>query len=364
MKLCPACGTQYTDDSMRFCTKDGTTLVDLAPPAQKTAPPPVNTTPPPPVNTTPTPKPFSLDETLSDIPLPPRERGGDEPTVVRQEPQFIPPQEQPRPQPPSQPITQTPPIQTAPPKPTPQQQPKPKSNATLFVVLGVLGLLGLLGIAGAAGAYWYFSSDKKPQEVANANTNSDASNSNSVSSNDNSSDIGSDPTGIDTNANAELGNENTNLNANARPSPSPRPSPSISPSPRANTNRNANANAEETPEQTPEQTPTPRQTPTPASTPQGGRTISGGVVNGKATSLPKPPYPAAARAVRAEGQVNVQVLIDENGNVVSASAISGHPLLRQAAASAARQAKFSPTVLSGQPVKVSGVIIYNFSMNQ
>lgn len=88
--------------------------------------------------------------------------------------------------------------------------------------------------------------------------------------------------------------------------------------------------------------------------------ISGGVLNGKATSLPKPPYPPAARAVRAAGPVTVQVLIDENGNVVSASAVSGHPLLRAAAASAARGAKFSPTKLSGQAVKVSGVITYNF----
>ena len=88
--------------------------------------------------------------------------------------------------------------------------------------------------------------------------------------------------------------------------------------------------------------------------------ISGGVLNGKATSLPKPPYPPAARAVRASGAVSAQVLIDENGNVVSASPVSGHPLLRAAAAQAARGAKFSPTMLSGQPVKVSGVITYNF----
>ncbi len=88
--------------------------------------------------------------------------------------------------------------------------------------------------------------------------------------------------------------------------------------------------------------------------------ISGGVLNGKATSLPKPPYPAAARAVRASGAVSVQVLIDESGNVVSASAVSGHPMLRAAAAQAARGARFSPTMLSGQPVKVSGVITYNF----
>ena len=88
--------------------------------------------------------------------------------------------------------------------------------------------------------------------------------------------------------------------------------------------------------------------------------ISGGVLNGKAVSLPKPAYPPAAKAVGASGAVSVQVLIDENGNVVSASAASGHPLLRAAAVAAARGAKFSPTKLSGEPVKVSGVITYNF----
>ena len=88
--------------------------------------------------------------------------------------------------------------------------------------------------------------------------------------------------------------------------------------------------------------------------------ISGDVLNGKAIILPKPPYPAAARAERASGAVSVQVLIDEEGNVVSASAVSGHPLLRAAAVAAARGAKFSPIKLEGQPVKVSGVITYNF----
>jgi len=88
--------------------------------------------------------------------------------------------------------------------------------------------------------------------------------------------------------------------------------------------------------------------------------ISGGVLNGKASSLPKPAYPAAARAVGASGAVNVQITIDEQGNVVSASAVSGHPLLRQAAEQAARGAIFSPTLLSGQPISVTGVLVYNF----
>ncbi len=90
------------------------------------------------------------------------------------------------------------------------------------------------------------------------------------------------------------------------------------------------------------------------------KTISGGVLNGKATSLPKPAYPPAARAVRASGAVNVQITVDEQGNVISATAVSGHPLLRQSAESAAWQAKFSPTILSDKAVKVTGVIVYNF----
>ncbi len=93
------------------------------------------------------------------------------------------------------------------------------------------------------------------------------------------------------------------------------------------------------------------------------KTISGGVLNSKATILPLPPYPAAAKAVRASGSVSVQVLIDESGVVISAIAVSGHPLLREAAEVAARQARFAPTLLSGEPVKVSGVITYNFSLD-
>jgi protein TonB len=88
--------------------------------------------------------------------------------------------------------------------------------------------------------------------------------------------------------------------------------------------------------------------------------VSGGVLNGKAISRPMPAYPPIARAARAQGTVSVQIIVDESGNVMSASALSGHPLLQQAAVDAARQATFAPTRLSGRPVKVSGVITYTF----
>jgi TonB family protein len=101
--------------------------------------------------------------------------------------------------------------------------------------------------------------------------------------------------------------------------------------------------------------------PTDSSPDVSGNAISGGVLNGKATKLVKPVYPAAAKAVRASGAVNVQVTIDEKGSVVAASAVSGHPLLRASAVQAARESTFSPTLLSGKPVKVTGVIVYNFT---
>jgi TonB family protein len=88
--------------------------------------------------------------------------------------------------------------------------------------------------------------------------------------------------------------------------------------------------------------------------------ISGGVLNGKATYLPKPAYPPIAKTVKASGTVNVQVTVDEQGDVISATAVSGHPLLRAAAIAAAKQARFSPTRLSGTPVKVTGILTYNF----
>jgi TonB family protein len=62
--------------------------------------------------------------------------------------------------------------------------------------------------------------------------------------------------------------------------------------------------------------------------------------------------------------VTVEVLLDEQGKVISARALDGNPFLRQAAVNAARLARFSPTILSGQPVKVAGVITYRFNLEQ
>ena len=91
-----------------------------------------------------------------------------------------------------------------------------------------------------------------------------------------------------------------------------------------------------------------------------GREVAGGILNGKAISKPAPAYPAAARVARASGQVVVQIVVDECGDVETAKAVSGHPLLREAAVEAAYESRFAPTRLSGQPVKVTGTVTYNF----
>jgi TonB family protein len=91
--------------------------------------------------------------------------------------------------------------------------------------------------------------------------------------------------------------------------------------------------------------------------------VYGGILNGKALVLLQPSYPLAAREARAFGIVQVEVFIDENGNVTAAKATNArklHPALVQAAEAAARKSRFSPTFVDGAAVKVRGIIVYNF----
>lgn len=90
--------------------------------------------------------------------------------------------------------------------------------------------------------------------------------------------------------------------------------------------------------------------------PKEKRPISGGMLNGKAIYLPLPEVPAG----EATGVVLVQILIDEQGSVVDAKALSGPQHLHVAAVNAARLARFSPTLMMGEPVRVSGTLSYNF----
>lgn len=91
--------------------------------------------------------------------------------------------------------------------------------------------------------------------------------------------------------------------------------------------------------------------------PEAKKPINGGMLNGKAIYLPQPEVASG----EATGVVLVQVLIDENGAVIDAKAVSGPQNLQAAAVNAARLARFSPTTLMGEPVKVAGTLSYNFT---
>ena len=95
--------------------------------------------------------------------------------------------------------------------------------------------------------------------------------------------------------------------------------------------------------------------------PSCGQVVAGGIVNGKASRLVQPPYPPAAKAANLGGKVQVRIMIGVNGDIIHAETVSGDPLLADAALAAARNSKFTPTLISGQPVCVTGVIIYNFT---
>jgi protein TonB len=84
--------------------------------------------------------------------------------------------------------------------------------------------------------------------------------------------------------------------------------------------------------------------------------IAGGMLNAKAIYMPLPDVPAGETA----GVVLVQILVDEQGSVIDARPVSGPQHLHAAAVNAARLARFNPTLLMGEPVRVSGTLSYNF----
>ncbi|MGI9105884.1 MAG: energy transducer TonB [Pyrinomonadaceae bacterium] len=88
----------------------------------------------------------------------------------------------------------------------------------------------------------------------------------------------------------------------------------------------------------------------------------GGIIDRLAISKPEPVYPRKARAARVSGRVLVQVQVDEEGGVASARTCSGPLALRRPAIDAARKARFTPTMLAGKPVKITGVLTYNFML--
>ncbi len=84
------------------------------------------------------------------------------------------------------------------------------------------------------------------------------------------------------------------------------------------------------------------------------------VLNGRAIKLVKPQYPKSLITERKKGAVNVQILINEKGKVVSASAISGYTGFRQVAEEAVKKSRFKQFIRCGKPTEVIGTIVYNF----
>jgi TonB family protein len=327
MKYCPTCNTRYDEEILRFCMKDGTPLLEEEEPKFVAMPS------------------ESLEERTDEdagevtvvrrnVPVPePEEERRDAPRIVV--PTY---EDQQRQQPHSRSGS--------------AYNPPPKSNTAKVVILTIIGTLAVLAVAG--GGIWLLQGDRSANSNVNANANANVN----VNANTN--------LGIDTNFNFNLNsnfNASTNVNANANanvktPTPTPKPSPSASPSPTPDDD-----DATPTPSRTPIPTPQPTiirpggsPSPRPASTPN--RNLNGGVLNGMAVNLPRPVYPPMAKQIGASGEVRVQVAVDGNGNVISARAVTGHPLLRSAAETAARQSK-----MRSDAANSTGQIIYNFRNN-
>jgi len=145
----------------------------------------------------------------------------------------------------------------------------------------------------------------------------------------------------------------------ATPAPKPTPTPTQTPPAASNSANNSAASNSAPPTSDKSKTDQSQKAKPVTDVP-----FQAGIINGKAISLPKPQYPLNAKNLRAEGTVTVEVLLDEEGKVISARAVEGNTVLRQAAVNAARLARFTPTILSGQPVKVTGLIMYKFSLGQ
>lgn len=299
MKFCPVCQRAYRDDALNYCLEDGASLSFVEGAAPET----------------------------QVIPLVPTSPGSEaKPTVFT---------------PPASFDQQVAPTQYVP--PASYSQPAPRARSPLPWILAAAVVLGLSGVVIAL------------LVTRNRDTNQAKLNGPETAPTPSASTAPADPPSI-------------TFNTVPTPAPLPASIPSSSPA------------AQQAAPGKPAEQPTPASKPTPAPKPtssqetpkqenakqesakpaDSGRVVSGGVMNGKAISLPKSAYPAAAKAVNASGTVNVQVMIDELGKVISAKAVSGHPLLQSSAVQAAYGARFSPTTLGGQPVKVSGIITYNF----
>jgi TonB family protein len=115
-------------------------------------------------------------------------------------------------------------------------------------------------------------------------------------------------------------------------------------------------------EQAPQSSTANAQPAAPGATPAAGSPVSVGSLVGRARQRVSPAYPQIARAARVGGNVTVFLVVNEKGEVESVQRADGPPQLQQAAVEAARRWKFNPTVVGGQPVRVSGFLSFNFAL--
>lgn len=370
MKFCPVCKTSYDEEILRFCTKDGTPLVEDAQPNFTAMPSREDLgeetvirrkTPPPQIPSTAQPLPdFDEPERISSprivIPM------TDEPVVEEEIPR------------------RREGVRTMTTESVRRQPPPRESNTAMVVALTVLGTILVLGIGGGI-VYLLRDQGSESNQNANYNTNMNSIDLNINSglavdnslANFNSSISSSNNTNSNSNSNSNL---NANANANSK-TPTPTRTPTPTPTPdedevETNTNSRPNSNIILPPSPSvtgtpfpkpsvrPSAPPTPRPSP-PLNEPANRPAVNAGVLNSRAVSLPKPAYPSVARQMRANGRIAVEVSLDESGNVTSARATGGNPLLRSSAEAAARQSKFTPVRMNNQPVSAIGIVLYNFT---
>lgn len=347
MKFCPTCKTRYDEEILRFCTKDGTPLVDEEQP-----------------NFTALPSENDLDEETvirrkNQPPVLPTEQPDsdvDFETGRNSSPRIVIPMS-------GEEVSEEPRREAVRTKVTPSIRRQPlerKSNTAKIVFLTILGTIVIL--AGASGIFWFLSNRHSNDGNQNKNFNTSF---NSIDINLNTN-LNVDNSLANFNYNI---NTNANVNANANlKTPTPTKTPTATPTPNGNANNNTNSpinmdmnalpppsNGNTAPRPSPSITPRPSPSGEPSNRP-----VNAGILNSRAVNLTKPAYPPIARQMRAVGQVAVQVLVDESGNVTSAKAFSGNPLLRAPAEAAALQSRFNPVRVDNQAVKATGVVLYNF----
>jgi TonB family protein len=361
MKYCPTCNVRYDEEILRFCTKCGTPLVSETQPSFTALPSEAS---------------VNIDDDLgadtvivrkkreNSIPMPQPSAELEEDARQR----IVVPTSSPEPE-----------VVRANPRQQFHQPPPKKSNTALTVLLTLFGTLAVIG--SGFGVWWMISGNDSPNSRNNSNLNANQFNSN-LNTNISNSDSNVDNSNFNLNINPNSYSVNSNVNsviiansssnANANKTPKPTPKPTAKPS-NANTNANLSANSNsitnkpantQTPTPSPTPPPTPKPTATPANTTPKNTTpknVPVGNLNGRAVSLPKPAYPSIARQAGAFGQVTVQVTVDEEGNVLSAKAVNGNPLLRSPAEAAAKQARFGPKI-AGDYAKATGTLVYNFQI--